>query len=172
MATYRKAGTRLITGLDDLDKKLETMKLGAANKIARPVLNVGARFLLKKMKAGVPPDKKEIKRALGMRVDAKGGKSRNQQRAKVGAGVGKSSKVEAQRSGRNTGGVGIGGANIHWALLGTKKRETAAGKSTGSMPPQLPGLIQNSTLAARSEMLELMRAEGVKRLAAMAAKGG
>jgi hypothetical protein len=113
MPAYRKPGTRLITGIEELDKKLETMKLGAANKIARPVLNVGARHLLKKIKADVPA-----------------------------------------------------------ALLGTGNRQTSSGKSTGSMPAQLPGLIKNATLAARSEMLSLMRAEGAKRLAALAAKGG
>ena len=98
--SYRKAGTRLMTGVEELDKKLAQLKLGAANKIARPALTKAARWRLKKMKAGVPPDKKDMKRALGMVVDAKGGKSKNQQRAKVGAAVGKASKSEAKRSGK------------------------------------------------------------------------
>ena len=61
--SYRKAGTRLMTGVEELDKKLAQLKLGAANKIARPALTKAARLLLKKMKAGVPPDKKDMKRA-------------------------------------------------------------------------------------------------------------
>lgn len=84
----RKAGTRLLTGDKELDAKLAELKIGAANKIARPALTKAARHLLKAMKGRVPPDKKYIKRALGLVVDAKGGKSRNQQRAKVGAAVG------------------------------------------------------------------------------------
>jgi len=168
--SYRKAGTRLMTGVEELDKKLAELKTGAANKIARPVLSKGARVLLKKMKAGVPPDKKSAKRALGMVVDTKGGKSRNQQRAKVGASVGKASKAEAKRSGKNSGGVGISGQNIHWSILGTKKRATSSGKNTGSMPPILPDLVKNATTAAKSEMLSEMVAEGQKRLAQLAAK--
>ena len=165
----RKAGTRLLTGIAELDKKLEGLKIGAANKIARPALTKAARFLLKKMKADVPADKKDVKRALGMRVDAKGGKSKDQQRAKVGAAVGKALKSEARRSGKNAGGVGIGGRNIHWFLLGTGPR-WAGSKSTGTMPAQLPGLVKDATTAARSEMLNIMRTEVTTRLAALAKK--
>lgn len=166
----RKAGTRLLTGDKELDAKLAELKIGAANKIARPALTKAARHLLKAMKGRVPPDKKYIKRALGLVVDAKGGKSRNQQRAKVGAAVGKAAKVESKRSGKNTGGVGISGANIHWALLGTESRTTDSGKKTGAMPAQLPGLVRDATTAARSEMLNIMRTEAMAGLAKLAAK--
>ena len=168
--SYRKAGTRLMTGVEELDKKLAQLKLGAANKIARPALTKAARLLLKKMKAGVPPDKKDMKRALGMVVDAKGGKSKNQQRAKVGAAVGKASKSEAKRSGKNSGGVGISGQNIHWFLLGTQKRTTDSGKNTVTMPPQLPGLVKDATSSVKSEMLSVMKSEVETRLAQLAAK--
>lgn len=171
MAAKRKPGTRLITGQEDLDKKLAALKIGAANKIARPALTKAARHLLKAAKAKVPPDLKNLKRALGMRVDAKGGKSKNQQRAKVGAGVGKSSKAEAKRSGRNKGGVGIGGANIHWAILGTTERtQNSTGKSTGAMPPLMPGLMKQVAAAEQSQVESIIRTEVTTRLAQLAAK--
>lgn len=166
---YRKQGTRLLTGVKELDEKLAELKIGAANKIARPALTKAARFLLKKVKTGVPPNKKETKKALGLVVDTKGGKSRNQQRAKVGAGVGKSAKAEAKdRIGKP--GVGIGGANIHWFILGTQERNQKSGKSTGTMQPQMPGLIKDATMQARGEMLNIMRSEVTTRLAQLAAK--
>lgn len=180
MATRtRKPGTRLMTGVAELDKKLEGLKLGAANKIARPALSKAARFLLKKVKAGVPPQYKDAKRALGMVVDAKGGKSRNQQRAKVGASVGKASKAVAKGD-RTKPGVGIGGNNLHWFILGADGRSQGGSsriqkttkKSTGVMKPVMPGLVKDASSAAQSEMLNIIRSEVTTRLAALAAKGG
>lgn len=173
----RKAGVRLITGLEDIDKKLSTMKVGAANKIARPTLTKGARVLLKAAKAKVPPQYKDAKKALGMKVDAKGGRSRNEQRAKVGGGVGikaeKREKMAAKHAEKRQGktGVGIGVANIHWAVLGTKERtQKTTGKSTGSMEPLMPGLMKYAVATAKSGMETAMRAEATARLAQLAAK--
>lgn len=165
----RKMSRRLLTGVEELDKKLEGLKNGAANKISRPALTKAARYLLKVMKQNVPANMKDAKRALGMRVDQKGGKSKNEQRSKVGAGVGRGSKAEPKGN-RSSGGVGIGGQNIHWFILGTQNRVTESGKSTGSMPSQMPRIIQNATTSARSEMLAIMRNEVFTRLAALAGK--
>lgn len=170
MAAKRRPGTRLITGDKELDAALQRLKLGTANKVARPALAKGARVLLKNMKGRVPPDKKYIKRALGMVVDAKGGEKKDEQRAKVGAGVGKSSKVEAKRSGKNTGGVGIGGPNVHWALLGTGQRKTESGRSTGAMPPQVPGLVQDAAKSSAAEVKSAIREEATRRLTLLVAK--
>lgn len=179
MATrIRKQATRIITGVEDLDKKLEALKAGAANKIARPALTKAARFLLKKVKTSVPPQYKDAKKALGMAVNAKGGKSRNEQQAKVGAGVGikaaKLAKLSGQqkekRGGSESRGVGIGAANLHWFILGTGSRKHDSGKSTGQMPPVMAGLVRDATTAARSEMLGIMRTEVMTRLAILARK--
>lgn len=170
MATYRKQAVRLITGDKELDAKLESLKVGAANKIARPAMMKAARLLLKKIKADVPANYKNLKRAMGMAVDQKGGRFKDEQRAKVGAAVGKASKSEVKRSGRNKGGVGISGSNIHWLLLGTGPRTTKAGKSTGQMPKSLDGLIKNATLSARSEALAVMRTDAMTRLDQLAKK--
>jgi hypothetical protein len=164
MAAKRKAGTRLLTGQDDIDKQLSKLKIGVANKVARPALTKAARHLLKATKAKVPPDKKPMKRAMGMAVDTKGGRNRNQQRAKVGAGVGKASKAEATRSGKNTGGVGIGGPNIHWAVLGTEDRTTKAGKSTGAMPPIMPNLMNEVAAEEKAAVETIIRDEVTARL--------
>jgi hypothetical protein len=184
----RKAGTRLITGVEDLDAKLATLKLGAANKIARPALTKAARHLLKKVKAAVPPDKKEAKKAMGMVVDAKGGKSRDLQRAKVGAAVGKASKVAGnpRRAGRP--GVGMDARNIHWFILGTAQRSTGTTRirsklglgqrkltggvvrNTGIMPPQMEDVVKGPARAEQGAMIGIMRAEATTRLAKLAAK--
>lgn len=166
----RKAGVRLLTGVKELDEKLEQLKLGVANKIARPALTKAARHLLKSAKAKVPPDMKAAKRALGLVVDTKGGKSRNQQRAKVGAGVGKANKFEAKRSGKNSGGVGISGKNIHWFVLGTGERKTKSGKSSGSMPPQMPKLMAEVAIQEKSTVHSILTNEVTTRLAELAGK--
>jgi len=168
MATAaRRAGTRLITGVEELDRRLAQLKIGAANKIARPALLKGARLLLRKMKNAVPPDKTYIKRALGIVVNAKGG----EQRAKVGAAVGKAAKVAPKRSGDNRGGVGISGRNIHWALLGTAKRaKKSTGASTGAMPPQVPGLVRGVAASSDAQVKAAIAQEGRERLARLARK--
>jgi hypothetical protein len=186
---WEKKGFRLLTGVEDIDKKLAELKIGTANKIARPALAKACRHLLKKMKAGVPPNYKDAKKALGVAVDSKGGKSRNQQRAKVGAGVGINAKKKAKisdkqrfkRAGTGDGGsagVGIGPENIHWFILGADgssrggppRTHKKTGKSTGVMKPVMPGLVKDATTAAQSEMLNIMRAEVTTRLATLAAK--
>lgn len=185
----RKAGTRLLTGVDDVQKVLDGMRVGAANKIARPMLTKGARHLLKKVKAAVPPNYKEAKKAMGMVVDARGGKSKNQQRAKVGASVGGAAKMIGKgRSGKNTGGVGMGARNIHWFILGTAQRSTGStrirsklglgqrkltgGKirNTGRMPAIMPYVVKGPARAEQGAMLGIMRAEAAAGLAKLAAK--
>jgi hypothetical protein len=164
----RKPGTRLITGVKELDANLQRLKLGTANKVARPALRAGARVLLKSMKARVPAQHKDAKRALGMAVDAK----RGVQRAKVGAGVGKAYKAEPKRSGKNSGGVGIGGRNAHWFFLGTGDRVTKSGKSTGQMKPLMPGLVKDATQASKPEIETAIRTEATKQLTKLAKKNG
>lgn len=171
MARFRKAGTRLLVGIDDLDAKLADLQLSAANKIVRPALTKGARYLVKKIKSRVPPKKKDAKRAIGFVVDAKGGKSKNQQRAKVGAGVGKAFKSIPKRSGKNSGGVGISGRNIHWFILGTKERvRDTDGRSTGAMPPVLSGIVKQATAQESSAYQSIVRTEVMARLEKLAAK--
>jgi hypothetical protein len=163
----RKPGTRLMTGVKELDANLQRMKLGAANKIARPALRAGGRVLLKNMKGRVPPQYKDAKRALGMVFDAK----RGVQRAKVGAGVGKSYGSVAKRSGKNTGGVGIAGKNLLWFIMGVFGRvQKSTGKKTGDMKPVMPGLVKDATAASKAEVASAITAEATKRLTQLAAK--
>lgn len=191
MAVIKRTGPRILTGVKELDETLAKLKIGAANKIARPAVRKGGTVLLKKMKAGVPPNMKDAKRALGMVVDSKGGVSRKDPRAKVGVAVGKASKAlpRGKRAGRP--GVGIGGRNLHWWILGTDERTTGSkrvrskgvakgtrtltgGKvhRTGRMPAQAPGLVRDAATSSKAEILEAIRSEAAKRLAVLAAKGG
>lgn len=164
MAKPFKVNTqRIITGDKEIDALLQRLKVGAANRIARPAVTKAARHLLKALKLGMSQGQyKNISHALGMRVDMKGGTSRKEPRAKVGAAVAKASKAVARRSGRNGNkGVGIGGRNIHWFLLGTDHRWNwrTTGRYVGRMPVMLPGLVKNTTAHEETTMTNIMRKE-------------
>jgi hypothetical protein len=95
----------------------------------------------------------------------------------VGAAVGKAAKAESKGRG-NKGGVGISGRNIHWFILGASgesrggppRQQKTTKKSTGVMPPQMPGLVKDATNAEKSQMESIIRTEVATRLAALAAK--
>lgn len=180
-----------VTGLEELDKKLMQLKSGVANKIARPALAKGARRLVKAIKAKVPPNIKAAKQGIGYAVDHKGGQSRNQQRVRVGAGVGIKAermkklgdKQKFKRAGTGGGGhrgVGIGPANIHWAILGADgssqggppRTHKSSGKSVGVMKPLAMGLIKDTAAAMRPEILAIIRDEVTLRLEILARKNG
>jgi hypothetical protein len=119
---------------------------------------------LKAVKARVPLDMKDAKKTMGMTVNAKGGK----QTAKVGAAVGRGAKAQSKSS-RTRPGVGIGGRNIHWFILGTAQRATKAGKNTGAMPSQMPDVIKGAAQGEKSQITEIIRSEATARLAQLAA---
>lgn len=187
MPAIRRTGTRILTGIDELDKTLSKMKLGAANKIARPAVKKGGGVLLKNMKAAVPSNLKDAKRALGMVVDSKGGPTRKEPRAKVGVAVGKASKAGTRGKKAGRPGVGIGARNLHWFVLGTAQRSTGSKRvrskgvpkgtrkltggvvhRTGRMPPQAPGLVKNTAASSTGAVMSAMKLEAEKRLAALA----
>lgn len=178
----RQSRGRFLLGIEDLDAKLSKLKAGAANKIARPALMKAARALLKQIKQDVPSQYKDAKRGLGMAVDQKGGRSRNQVRAKVGAGVGirskQKEKINAKTSGKRGGrpGVGMGPNNIHWFILGADGRSQggpprshkAKVKSTGVMKPLMPNLIKHATNRFSSEMKSIISQDVRMRLDVLA----
>ena len=147
-----------ITGVKELDAKLSMLKTSARNKIMRPAMQKAARAEAKAIKAAVPAQFKDAKKAIGSKVKIKG---QHEVTAKAGAAVGikrdKAAKLESRQKGKRSGrpGVGIGARNIHWFILGTGPRQTGSvqrrnklqGKyrkstgnavhSTGRMPSQM-----------------------------------
>lgn len=171
----RKPGTRLLTGFKELDRKLEKLTIRAANKIARPPMVKALRLVVKSMKAAVPSPYKEAKRAIGYAADRKGGKKKDQLRYKAGASVGKASKAEPKKHAKGTG-VGLGGANIHWFLLGTQGRATSGpdklgrpAHATGTMQPILQDAVKKGFNNVASQAMGIIK-QGVRAGLAEAAK--
>ena len=136
-----------LEGLEDIARRLTL--LGDKDAIAimmsalRGGLNVVANQIRKELKSPV----EHVRKTVGVTV------KRNRKgriTAKVGFRVGKKKDLQAVRSGRNKGGVGISGQNVHWWILGAglqnppRKRKTLNNASTGIMRPQQPGVVQNA----------------------------
>lgn len=84
----KRAASMFLTGVPELDKKLEQMERKAGNRVARNTLGAGARVVQKAIKAISPA---KIKDSVGMRNE----KSRRSGKleTKVGINVGKRSKT-------------------------------------------------------------------------------
>lgn len=159
--------------LKALGRGLEQFKDSTRRKIVRGGVTKALRRLNKAIKGKVPPNLKDIKKAVGYRLakatgtDLIGGK--------VGAGVGIKAKrkeaLAAKRQKRREGhdGVGIGPENVHWFILGTVDRTHAGGNSTGRMPAQVPDIIRSGMSSAKGEAFQAMAdhiEEGIKKEAA------
>lgn len=144
-----------LIGMKELEDALAKLEKVEARKVARQALGKSLRVLTKAIKGEIPPNLKDLKKAIGQRVDkAKGGPDAGKHRAKAGVAVGKKSKRQAKvkdRTGRP--GVGIAKENAHWFVLGTGSRTKKSGKSTGSMPPQLPHLVRVASAKVKPEVL-------------------
>lgn len=165
--------TTNITGDKQLDHALEMLKSVAIGRVRRSAVGKALRVIAKGMKGQIPPEYKEMKRAIGSRyAKEKGGPDRGETRAKVGLGVGMTSKKlksfkRKDRPGQP--GLGIQPENVHWFVLGTKSRRTKAGQSTGQMPALLENVIRQgyeaSAASAASAMVDGIR-QGLEREAA------
>lgn len=162
-----KSASRILTGDKEIDRKLERLKTGVANKIVRRGMTKALRLITKGIKSEVPSPYKDAKRAIGYRFDKKGGASRDQVRAKAGAGVGKQRKPKERGKGRR--GVGISGANIHWAILGTDERQTKT-HPTGVMPPIMPDIVKAGFNKTSSQAMAVIASEVTAGIEAEAAK--
>ncbi len=174
----------IVTGDRELDKKLATMSDKAQKKVLKPAIAAGLRVEAKAMKAAIPANMKDAKKAIGSRFNKS--KRNGEEMAKVGAGVGiKSAKIRkdaAKQKTRRTGrpGVGIGARNIQWFILGTAERSTGstrirsksgAGKrkltgnpvhSTGRMPPQMSPVkegFRQSESAALEKIIDVAKSK-------------
>lgn len=130
MAKRNTSTERILTGQEDLDRRLNLFGQAEANRVARAGLLKGARLAAKLIKRQVPAKYKGIRAAIGSSVK----KTRaGVTKAKAGAAVGKAAKVKPYKR-SSEGGVGISAENVHWFLMGTDERQTSANRATGEMP--------------------------------------
>jgi hypothetical protein len=129
MATRRRNTSFVfLTGIEECDKLLKAVGKKIGNRVVRTVLNRAVGMASKKIKAQTSV--RSVKRSIGKKVKAKGGKID----AKAGGAVG-IKKSKGVPKGGTRGGVGIGAANVHWYILGTAERRTKKGANRGRMPP-------------------------------------
>lgn len=133
----------IIQGDKKLLRTLKKMRTTAARRVMTAGAAKAAQVLAKAVKAEVPTRMKEAKKGIGWKrlkkSDAPDGG------AKIGSKVGRTGKRAAKdnlrlrKKGRNgKTGVGMGAANVHWILLGTKNRKSKnPRRSTGSTPPYM-----------------------------------
>jgi hypothetical protein len=153
-----KGAVFTLTGDESLIKTLAHLRDSVARRAMRKGLTKAMRIVAKGMKAQVPVNLKSMKPAIGSRLSS--GKSRGQFTAKAGAAVGKASKVEAKTKKAKRRGVGIGGRNIHWWILGTASRTNAkTGKSTGAMPAIASQVVKAGFAASQSQASEVIKHE-------------
>jgi hypothetical protein len=167
-----KAGAALL-GDKQLTRKLERLSTKGSKRAITAGIRAGMTPVAKAMRAAIfasdasPELKREAWRAIGARF----GKTRRIQvrHAKVGFAVGKKQKqvrsagaargkrIEAGNSGG--AGVGISAANIHWFVLGTKKREHKSGRPTGRIANVFGQVTRLALAASTAPMLAAARAK-------------
>jgi cell division septum initiation protein DivIVA len=169
-----------LKGLDDLLRKLDTIKDRMAKKAAKAGVNAGLTPLAQAMRSAVnaSPASPELKRAarkmIGKRLKKKEGKDYV---GKVGFAVGKATKAKKEKAAKRSvdkskKGVGVSQSNIHWFVLGTKDRKTKTGHPTGRVEELLKGCVAQASSQAASAMLEAARKKVSEVLAREAAKSG
>lgn len=138
MAKFRKrAGSQslLVTGVEEIDRKLNGLANKEKRKIVRASTNAGMTVFAKALRKSVDAEQisPQLKRAMKATVGRRFRKKKpwlDGMEAKVGFGVGKQKKDQsgkfvakaAKRSGKNKTGVGLGSRNVHWFALGTRVR--------------------------------------------------
>jgi hypothetical protein len=153
----RMPSTRIILGIEELDRRLEGMKLAIANRCARAGLTKGARLAAKLIKKQVPGSQKHIRKSIGSSVKKqKGGPNRGFTQAKAGAAVGRASKETGKAARGKRGGVGISAQNIHWYIMGTAERTV---KKTGQRSGRMPAnpIVQKAMASGKTQVIEAIK---------------
>lgn len=167
-----KAAAFSITGDRELIRNLEAVRDSMQRSVLKRGLSKAVRILTKSMRAQVPADLKSMKQAIGGRLIAQ--TKLDQFAAKAGAGVAKkteaakkraTAKAEKRKQSEKRG-AGISAQNVHWFILGTKKRTVKkTGKNVGLMPPLASYVIKNGFAGGASNAAAVIRSEIVAELA-------
>lgn len=130
-----------LSGFAQFERRLRGLSDNAVRRIAVPVVNAGLKELVKSVRDQVPAKYEDAKRLVGKRIDrSQTNEGRHQCVGKVGFAVG--------RIGGGKGGGKITARNIHWLVLGTKKRTTKAGANRGEMQAILAKCVEDGIAAA------------------------
>lgn len=186
------------TGAAEFDRKLQRLAGSVSKRAAAAAVNAAMNPIVRGIKdeingtnvsTGASTNLKQAARqTIGKRLTRERGAVSPVPTAKAGFGVGKGGakriasqqKKSATRVGRqiqrgkrssNVGGVGINAKNIHWAVLGTKKRVRTSGGSTGVMPAifkqVVPKAIRSSARAAftvaKTKLRQVLLKEALKK---------
>lgn len=146
----------ILTGVPECDAMLKAVGLKVGNRAARSVLAKGVRLAVKRIKAQVPSAQKSVRASIGGSVKKqKRGSDRGVTKAKAGAAV---AKKNTPPKGGSNGGVGIGPANVHWYVLGTKERTVkSTGQRAGSMPAH--PIVKDAMASGGGEIVGMMKRE-------------
>ena len=165
-----------VDGIASLTQQFADLRQTQPQKLARVVLGSALRVIGDEMKRLLDPKVQEAGRRVGHRVTISRGVIT---RAKVGFNVGKRGKENWRRKRSGPGGIGIGGQNVHWRIMGTgeryrggrrRKRVTKATASqyTGQMPAMQPDLAANAFNAVKGQLPNIMARAGRRYAEAMA----
>jgi hypothetical protein len=154
-----------LTGDKQLIRNLNGIRDSVARRAIKKGLTKAVRLAAKAMKAAVPVNLKGMKPAIAGRIGVT--KRKGLFFAKAGAAVGKAFKKEAKtpKSGKRKG-VGIGGRNVHWWILGTGPRTVEkTGKYVGAMPAMAPDVIKQGFAASSGQAAAAIKSEIAAELA-------
>ena len=148
-----------IEGMDDIAKRLTLMNDSGSIAIMMSALRGGLNVVAQQIRKQLNSPVEHIRKTVGITVKRN---RRGRITAKVGFRVGKKKDLQAVRSGRNKGGVGISGQNVHWWILGAglksppRKRRTMNNASTGIMRPQQPGVVRDAWARSQNKVMTAM----------------
>lgn len=153
-----------LQGEREFRRLLDSLKSRVSGSLGTKAVNAGLRIIRTAIRNEIPPSLKDAKKAIGSGF--KKGRKKDVKEAKVGAGVGqkrkaiakKAAKQQEKRGKKGSSGIGIGVANIHWFILGTGPRAHKSGKSTGTMPALLRGIVRSGFSKAQAAALAAIEA--------------
>ena len=166
----------ILSGGDLMQQQFAEIGKNSPQKLARVMLGSALRIVGEEMKRMLDPKVQEAGRRVGQRVTISRGVIT---RAKVGFNVGKRGKDQWRRKRSGPGGVGIGGQNAHWWIMGTgdryrggrsRKRVTkgTASQYTGRMPAMQPSLAADAFNAVKGQLPTVMARAGRRYIESMA----
>lgn len=164
-----------IKGEKKLRRQMKKFRTTDVNMIVSSALLAGGRIVRDEARKRVPAKWK--KKKMGIRSRSKkpmyGPKSLKE--IKVGWSVGQK-RDKSEESSRGWGkGVGITGKNIHWMVLGTKKRYHKNGTYTGRISRKwgrgLRGLMKGAARVSRRRTLKAIMKKGKSMIEKYRAKG-
>lgn len=163
------------TGIAEIDRKLAA--IGSSKEQRRIVrkaftagLKVGRDSIRTELKSA--PISPQLRRALRTTIASsfKRNKRKGIHEARVGMGLGK--RKASKRSGKSSGGVGIGKRNVHWFLLGTKTRTVRTIRKRRLKRARFSGqiraipIVANAGRKSASKMVQAIRRTALEEIEA------